>query len=239
LESASEIALLVGCFLVVAGLFFEDWVATFRISGEIAVIVGVMLEGLADGGIFLAAGRLRLIQDAELERMRLETAQANERAEASTHAAEKAKRDVAEANLEVARLNLEIEKPKAPRALTPNQETDLIARLNLPHTADRFHEMGTNITVDNDDQEARNLAEQITRILRLANWDPRESPNTDRRAITGVVIEVDTEWREKLADPATKLASAFREEGLTVSGPNAVRFGDIYPLIRVMIGRKP
>jgi hypothetical protein len=90
LESASEIMLLVGCFLVVAGLFFEDWVAVFRVSGEVAVIVGVMIEGLADGGIFLAAGKLRMIQDAELEQMRFETAQANLRAADATERASEA-----------------------------------------------------------------------------------------------------------------------------------------------------
>lgn len=94
MESASEIALLVGCLLVVAGLFFEDWIAAFRVSGEVAVIIGVMIEGLADGGIFLAAGKLRVIQDAELEILRLKAAQSNEHAQ-------QAKRDTAKMALQL------------------------------------------------------------------------------------------------------------------------------------------
>jgi hypothetical protein len=49
-----------------------------------------MIEGLADGGIFLAAGKLRMIQDAELEQMRFETAQANLRAADATERASEA-----------------------------------------------------------------------------------------------------------------------------------------------------
>ena len=66
-QFASEIALLVGCILIVVGLAFEDWIARLLGAGEIAVIIGVMIEGLADGGIFLASGKLQMIPASELE----------------------------------------------------------------------------------------------------------------------------------------------------------------------------
>jgi hypothetical protein len=69
LQSASKISLLLGCVLVILGLVFEDWIKNLLGIGEVAVLVGVMVEGLADGGIFLASGKLQMIQETELEHM--------------------------------------------------------------------------------------------------------------------------------------------------------------------------
>lgn len=125
LQLASEIALLVGCVLVVLGLVFEDWIKSLLGIGEIAVVVGVMIEGLADGGIFLASGKLKMIQESELEQMRLGSAQANERAE-------EARRAAAEANAQTASLQLQLEverQKRAQRSLTTEQKDALVAEL--------------------------------------------------------------------------------------------------------------
>lgn len=145
LESASEIALLVGCFLVVAGLFFEDWVAVFRVSGEVAVIVGVMIEGLADGGIFLAAGKLRMIQDAEFEKMRLQTAEAKRRQA-------QAELDLEELRAKVIWRHIDTAKFLAILQASPATPTN------------------TEIVYLRDDPESWNLATEVFTLLHKADW---------------------------------------------------------------------
>jgi hypothetical protein len=250
LESASEIALLVGCLLVVAGLFFEDWIAAFRVSGEVAVIVGVTIEGLADGGIFLAAGRLRMIQDAELEQMRSETAAANERAAESS-------RTAAEANLEVARLSLELEKFRAPRIFDVEQRERVIHELKLaiaelvPYGSLRVEVF----TVDNDDEVIR-LRDQLIDLLLQAGWVPRM--NFNRRItgmpVNGVTVEMQAGTAIKqltrgrgnvleimeynLGEKALALVRAFRNGGLGILGPFTTSLVTDAP-IEIIVGNKP
>ncbi|MGC2443063.1 hypothetical protein [Candidatus Binatus sp.] len=145
LESASEVALLVGCFLVVAGLFFEDWVAVFRVSGEVAVIVGVTIEGLADGGIFLAAGKLRMIQDAELEKMRLQTAEAKRR---------------------TAQAELDLEELRAKVLWRHIDAAKFLAALQ----ASTAMPTNTEIVYLRDDPESWNLANEVFTLLHKADW---------------------------------------------------------------------
>jgi len=224
LESLSEIALLVGCFLVVAGLVFEDWVATFRISGEVAVIVGVMIEGLADGGIFLAAGKVRLIQDAELEQMRLETAQANARA--------------AEANLELAR----IERRFAPRELSAEEKKRIAAKLGecAPHAV-------TIIEARYDDPEAKDFVVALLLTFNDAGWTPNVTadPQHFSRSMRGLLVMVNEDeasgetQRTRAADC---LVNALLTEGIFARGPLCTpRLFKGLPDVSIMVvvGAKP
>lgn len=85
----------VGCVLVIVGLVFEDWIASLLGMGQVAVVVGVMIEGLGDGAIFLASGKLQMIQESELEHMRLETAQATQKQTEAALRLEQLKKQVA------------------------------------------------------------------------------------------------------------------------------------------------
>jgi len=147
-------------------------------------------------------------------------------------------RVAAQANLEAERLRLEIAKMKAPRAFTPEQRANLVAQLKLPSVPDWMREWGVEVIIDNDDQEARRFGEELSADLKAANWSVRVNPNADRRAMTGVVIEVML-GLPQLTDPAGKLAAALRSEGISVNGPNALSTHDMYPTIRVRVGRKP
>lgn len=241
--------MLIGCILVVAGLFFEDWVAQLRVSGEVAVIIGVALEGLADGGIFLAAGRLRMIQDAELEKMRSETATANERAAESSRMA-------AEANLEVARLNLELEKFRAPRIFDLEQREQIVRELKaaiaelVPYGSLRVE----IFTVDNDDEVIR-LRDQLIDLLGQGDWNARM--NFNRRItpmpVNGVTVEIQagttrrqiTSRRGEIMEydlgvKALALVQALRNGGLDISGPFTTSGTMVTDAqIEVIVGNKP
>jgi hypothetical protein len=240
LESASEVALLVGCFLVVAGLVFEDWVATFRISGEVAVIVGVMIEGLADGGIFLAAGRLRLIQDAELERMRLETAQANARAaEANQRAAE------ADAKTEKERVErMKIEEKIAWRTLSLKQWESIASKLrwNRPKNS-------VPIWASRNDAEIMSFANSLGNALQIANWPITGGRKSYfDRIVVGVWIEYRQDADATDMDRANLLVEVLRAEGIDVSGPRpsenekfTADFSNFDPTspVQILVGEKP
>ncbi len=192
MESVSEFALLVGCLLVVAGLFFEDWITVFRVSGEVAVIVGVAIEGLADGGIFLAAGKLRMIQDAELEKMRVETAEANQRA---AEANEKAESERLE--------RLKLEDKLAWRSLTAEQQEELIDKLE-PFAGQRI-----DIFTTSGQAEIMYLANMLQVVFLEAGWIP---PSMYQGAtflfpVPGIMVEYDAK-----DGPAVRAASAIKDE---------------------------
>jgi hypothetical protein len=162
LQSASEIALLVGCVLVVVGLAFEDWIKSLLGIGEIAVVVGVMIEGLADGGIFLASGKLQMVQQSELEHMRLETARANERSEVANRAA-------AEANLKAEGERFErfkLEEKLAWRSLSGSQQKTLANKLQS------FPNRRIDIFTTSGDAELMSLARTFQLIVLEAGWIP-------------------------------------------------------------------
>lgn len=232
LESASEIALLIGCFLVVGGLVLEDWVATFRMSGEVAVIVGVMIEGLADGGIFLAAGKLRMIQAAELEGMRLEVASANARA---AEANQKAERERLE--------RLKLEEKLAPRRLSRESGKIIVSKLKL-----RGPDTPVSIFVCRHDSEMMRFANELGEVLQLAGWSVAGGGvKSYERVILGVWIETVQNVSSKDEDRAELLEETFQAEGIRVERHN-IRTPPSFTTapewalghtIQILVGEKP
>jgi hypothetical protein len=147
-QSLSEIALLVGCILIVVGLVFEDWVASLLGTGEVAVIVGVMIEGLADGGIFIASGKLQMIHESELEHTRLESARLNNETE------------------KLRAVSREFEKALAPRWINSD-----LAELPIEELR-KF--AGTPLFIETisifDDPEPACFAMNVSRVAQRADW---------------------------------------------------------------------
>jgi hypothetical protein len=235
LQSASEISLLVGCVLVVLGLVFEDWIRSLFGIGEVAVVVGVMVEGLADGGIFLASGKLQMIQEMELECMQLETAQANARAAEANQKAQ-------EAVLELARLT-------APRALTQEQRGRIVDKLK------QYSGTEYDITVSTSDPEILGFVFTIELVLSTAGWTELDWKGNgeglvrsegeriirDGVSVTNVVIGVLTEQPPKLCGFAQALADALADEGVDAITQRHTRHAQSSTnanAIHIMIGRK-
>ena len=215
------------------------WIEGETTVGQRLVTGGVAMEVICAWWVLIASRKLQNILETEFETLRLETARANERAEKAASAVAESNRLVAEANLEVARLTLEIEKMRAPRVFTPEQRANLVAQLKLPRVPDWMREWGVEVIIDNDDQEARSFGEQLSADLKRANWNVRTQPNPNRLAMTGVVIEMNAGFSERLMTHADKLVAALRSEGISVNDPNVFNTNDLYPTIRIRVGRKP
>jgi hypothetical protein len=221
-QSVSEIFLLFSCAIVVAGLALEDWTISAVSVGHIAVIAGVMLEGLADGGILLASRKLQALQERELEEMRLETAQANASA--------------AEANARAAEANVELWKLRTPRMLSDAQREQLISLLRA---IDNKCRVDIYALVAHD--EIRGLQSELLSVLNQAKWDARTNFNSripQPGIVNGLIVEVNAGISPQLRMTATLIASALRKAGLHTVGPQSSYTMRDAP-IEILVGPKP
>ena len=234
-----------GSALVVFGLVLEsDWAAGWRALGAAAVIVGVAIETLLDGGILLASHKLEMLHNQELEAMRLETAQANARAD-------EARCGAAEANEKAERERLErmkIEQRLAPRRLTANEQARITAKLA------KLGPIRATVFEPKEDPEIRVFAFDIMGALSEAGWRATTAMKFDwGRVVIGVAVEVNETngaadqrtW--KVADA---LATALKAERVLTQGPMARSKGmwgftsmhngdDLDAPIQIIVGSKP
>lgn len=233
LRFVSELGIILGSALVVLGLMLEsDWATGWRTLGAAAVIVGVAVETLLDGGILLASHKLEMLHNQELEAMRLETAQANDRA---AEANEKAEHERLE--------RMKIEERIAPRTLSAKQWESIASKLRWSRP-----EREVPVFASKNDAEIMRFANSLGKALQIANWPIVGGVKSyfDRIPI-GVWIE----YRD-IADAtdmarANLLVEVLRDEGIEVSGPRAAELGftastsgDALNLpVQILIGEKP
>jgi hypothetical protein len=221
---------------------FEDWIKSLLGIGEVAVVVGVMIEGLADGGIFLASGKLQMIQVSELEHMRLATAQANERAAEANERAAEANEKAEREHLELIR----IERRFAPRKLSAKEKERISAKL-AGFTARTI----TVIEARNDDPEVKDFVIDLLHIFNDAHWESKVTidPQHFSRVLTGILIIINedaTSGDAQVIRAADGLVNALLSEGIftqgplsTPSGAGRIFKGLLDPPIQVVVGAKP
>lgn len=189
-----EIAAFIGGVAVVVGLVFEtDWM-NWPIAGEWVVVLGVSIETFVNGGIVLATRALAAIHDAELEAMRLKTAEAEKALESER----------------LARLTLE--EKLAPRRLSGAAFHRIALRLKL-----REPSAPVPIFVCRYDSEVMRFADDLGDVLSGAGWRVGKGGlKTYDRITLGVWIETAENATPGDIERADELEEAFQAEQIAV-----------------------
>jgi hypothetical protein len=230
-----EAASVIGGLMVGVGLWIEGE-STF---GQRLVTGGVAMEVICAWWVLIASRKLQNILETEFAKVRLETANANQRAaEAEKHAAE---------------AQLELERFRAPRIIQNRDEvvSELKAVLD-PMSANAIRV--EIFTVDNDDEVIR-LRDQFIDLLQQAGW--RVQMNLNRRIsgdmpTNGVTVEIHVGSTVRsffdrngnvntynLGEKALAVVSAFRNGGLQITGPMHSSKMATDAQIEIVIGNKP
>jgi hypothetical protein len=115
---------------------------------------------------------------------------------------------------------MQLEARLAPRALTPEQHADLVARLR------RIEGHKIKILIS-PDPESTTIGNVISKALIAAGWDVGGMIGTSyTRSITGMLVEVVPGADESTVVAARGLAEALRAQGLAAMGPAPLQLGN-------------
>ena len=197
------------------------WLTGFAIG---LPIFGAIVGGICGWGAFLVSQRIGTLQATEVTQAREGAAKANERA------------TEAQATLE---------KFRAPRTLTVEQQATISRKL-LAYAGTRF-----DATVIRNDPETYHLLDTITPVLEAAgwtqgNWDNNDAvlkrpskPDVGEWAAQNVIIAVPHNRIPQLWSAAESLASALTAEGIPAQTQDAagmtVKNNEV---LHLLIGRK-
>jgi len=183
-----------------------------------------------------------MIQESELERMRLETAQANARAAEANQRAAEANEKAEREHLEL----IKIERRFAPRKLSGEEKERIAAKLGAfaPRTV-------AVVEARYDDPEVKDFVVDLLHVFNDAHWESRVTtdPQHFSRVLTGVLIminEDEASGDSQLSRAADCLVNAFLTESIfaqgplsTPSGKGRIFKGPLDPSILVIVGAKP
>ena len=217
----SEYVVVVGGLLAVAGLVVE-WF--WEMAGQLMVVLGVALETASNAVIIRASRELRIIQDGELAKMQLRTAQAEEA-------------------LERERLErMKLEEKQAPRRITSESQKRIVEKLKL-----RAPQSPVPIFVIRYESEMMRFTNELSYCFQLANWNSGEGGmKSYNRIVMGVCIETAQNASRDDEARAELLEDTFRAEGIRVerdlirtpSYTDAKERALAMP-IQILVGEKP
>lgn len=196
--------------------YWLSWIELGSTVALLLVAIGVGYEFVANRLEKPLRAKVEAARERELEQLRSDTAQANERA--------------ADANLELARL-------KAPRTLNAEQRQQLTREMEA-YSGQWFSMSAVSET------EAMDLVRIIGDCLRAASWE-MQAPQTDVTSGNigisigrGVRIQVAHGSSPRTQDIARKLASSLQEKGLATIFEVQAQLRAL-EVINVMVGEKP
>lgn len=207
--SWSELALLVFGALLVAGLVGEyrtaeksKWYKRF----EMFVIIGVLGELLADGGIFLFTSHLEMLNALEVAALNKEAGQAHERANKLELASEQQRERAAKAEVEL----LALQERLKPRSLSQELRVRLIDTLRASPKKGRVL-----VTCVAGDLEGCRFSLELRACLEEAGWPLEPQGGMIGAFGSGIVIVV----RDATNAPAHagELQRAMASAGLSVN----------------------
>jgi hypothetical protein len=171
----SEISLMIGGFIVVVGLigeYVERWKHYLKVF-EVMVILGVAIELIADGGIYVFSERVQEIADLQVATLERESsnakkmaAEAMERASANERETARIKNTNLALESDLLRLRLQAQ----PRRLSTAQRDEMSAKFKgTTHAVMIYSKM--------NDQEAFDFANDLDSVFRAAGWKTFRSSN--------------------------------------------------------------
>ncbi len=197
-----EVASVAGGLMVGVGLWIEGETSI----GQRLVTGGVAMEVICAWWVLVASRKLQNILETEFEALRLETAQANQRASEAVTRGEEANARAAEANLELARIKL-------PRMLIDEQQRRLTEEMRA-YSGEWFSLSSI------EDPEAIDLVRVIGACLQNACWEMLEPEsairigNIGRGIGRGVRVRVAFGNSPRTEMIAKGLTDALNEKGI-------------------------
>jgi hypothetical protein len=190
--------------------------------------------------------------DEEMARLHVEAVRLSAEAEVSKKETEFARKDAAIAQRHADEARLALEKFRAPRSLTPEQQSTIASELS------RFKGTRFDMAVIPGYPEAANFLGQISKTIQLGGWEWVEwappggplaftytwpgLPKVGQMGGFGIDIFIPVDRTAEFSDAANALANALEREGFS-SGQvrHEVKEQGIpnHDVIHVVIGRKP
>jgi hypothetical protein len=242
-----------------SGFFF--WASIFCLIGlGIAEVASHRYSERRDDLIEIEQREIQRRHDEDMARVQHDTAQANERAAQLEKEAANARAAVAganaraaEASQKAAEAQLALEKFKAPRMLTLDQQRQIAERVKS------FNKMRFDLSAITGDPEALALSGQIADALKMGGWTwiefnhpdgpfmtvfsfGSDIPNVGQQGRIGVDIKVHLDHAAELSAAANALSTALNDVGVNAkfaADADAQAGIPNHDTIHVMIGKKP
>lgn len=175
-----------------------------------------------------------------------ETARLSAEAESARAAIAGANERAAKAEERAAEAKLELEKFKAPRTITPDQQARIVTKLSA--FSGRLFDMATN----SGDPEAGLFLDVVEDILLKAGWTQLDWKGGDlvfKRAskkdvgivtMVGMFVQMDPSKVTEFTQPAYTLQEAFKAEGIAARAePGSASTAENKEAMHILIGKKP
>jgi hypothetical protein len=214
----------------------ESWANTLFVWSNVLLVFGAAAVLFGTIGAFSMG--------AAKEQFSNERIKANEAATARANAdAENAKQGAAEANARALESQLALEKYKAPRSLSSEQQARITAKMK------GFAGVPFDFVIQAD-SEPIGLMEQIGTALKAAGlvWEPWHNgvvfrppglPQTGITAASGLIIQIDNSKAPQWGAAVIALKDALLAEGIAADARGITDGTETPNAIHIYIGRKP
>jgi hypothetical protein len=142
-------------------------------------------------------------------------------------------KETEQAKAESAKANLEIERIKAPRSISPEARTEILASL-APFKGEHIA-----VGLNGQDPESITFAEQLLGVVEASGWTMQRTVWPDALAVAGIEVQTIKGASDKSLAAAGALISSLRSAGLSVSGPKEIEVGNPTFFVYLVIGRNP